>query len=77
MIKLRIVDDEFKNYSEDFSVSEFQATNAYEYFTTGETQAAPAEQLSIQEDSGFAQTSDRSQAVRDGQNFNNNNNNTQ
>ena len=74
MIKLRIVDDEFKNYSEDFSVSEFQATDAYEYFSTGETAPPPQEQISIQEDSGFAQTSDRSQAIRDGQDFNNNNN---
>ena len=37
MIKLRIVDDEFKNYSEDFSVGEFQATDAIEYFSTSET----------------------------------------
>ena len=77
MIKLRIVDDEFKNYSEDFSVGEFQATDAIEYFSTSETAPPPQEQINIQEDSGFAQTADRSQAIRDGQNFNNNNSNTQ
>ncbi|MBO4694516.1 MAG: hypothetical protein J5656_01135 [Clostridia bacterium] len=77
MIKLRIIDDEFKHYAEDYSVSEFQSTNAIEYFTTGETQSPPPEQINIQEDSGFAQSADRSEALRDGQNFNNNNNNTQ
>ena len=77
MIKLRIVDDEFKNYSEDFFVGEFQATDAIEYFSTAETAPPPQEQINIQEDSGFAQTADRSQAIRDGQNFNNNNSNTQ
>ena len=76
MIKFSIKDDEFKNYKEEFSVGEFKATDAIEYFTTRETQLPPQESISIQEDPTFGQSTARINSTRDAQNFNKNNSNT-
>ena len=52
MIKFRITDDEFKQYTEDFSVSEFKPLDAVEFYSPKEISTPPQENLSIQEDSG-------------------------
>ena len=52
MIKFRITDDEFKQYTEDFSVSEFKPLDAVEFYSPKEIPTPPQENLSIQEDSG-------------------------
>ena len=58
MIKFRITDDEFNQYTETFSVNEFFPVNTGEFYTPKEVAPPPQENISIQEDAGnFGQQS--------------------